>query len=266
MDTNLTAATSYPRWRFSLKHLLVALGLVCLLLAPFHYFGGIYLFSIFFSLLLSLVCVFVYRASVAGSVIVSFVGLFFGFLLAMVFLTFGVHAFFNCLACMVLALASVRARTFAVCLCLTMFAVYGFAIYSGIDEMRELSALKVRFPFESLRSRLAFEDASPSAKPTTDQPIHLVSVVDTNLDEQDKRLGSREQITLVALGHSNSFMKTQLRNFLSCRIRPDANAVGGAGSWSGLNLELRSDCRRRFHSRPSSRLTRPCNRCTARPS
>jgi hypothetical protein len=191
MDTNLAAPASDPRWRFSLKHLLVALGLVCLLLAPFHYFGGIYLFSISFSLALILTCVLVYRATAVGSVVVSFVGLFFGFGLAMVFLTFGVHAFFNCLACMVLAIARVRTKTFAVGLCLTMFAVYGFAISSGFDEMRELSALKMRFPFESLSDRLAFEDESPSAKPSTDQPIHLVSAVANNLDEQDKRLDSR---------------------------------------------------------------------------
>ncbi len=191
MDTNLAAPASAPRWRFSLKHLLLALGLACLLLAPHHYFGGIYLFSISFSLALIGVCALVYRATAVGAVFAAFVGLFFGFFLAMVFLTFGAHAFFNLLACIVFALARVRTRTFAIGLCLVMFAVYGFAIYSGIDEMRELSALKVRFPFESLRNRLAFENGSASAEPTPDQPILLVSTVATHLDEQDQRLDTR---------------------------------------------------------------------------
>src|SRR5215212_4616757 len=191
METNLAASAGGPRWRFSLKHLLVALALVSLLLAPFQYFGGAYLFSISFSLVLIIICARLYRTTPAGSVIVSFGGVFFGFFVAMFFFTFAAHAFLNCLACIVLVPRRVRIRTFAVGLCLTMFAVYGYAIYSGIDEIRELSALKVSFPFESLKNRLAFEDDLHAVIPTTDQPIHLVASVTTNLDEQDKRLSSR---------------------------------------------------------------------------
>jgi hypothetical protein len=191
MDTNLAAPAGAPRWRFSLKHLLLALALASLLLAPAHYFGGIYLVSISFSLTLILICALLYRATAIGSVAVSFVGVFLGFGLAMVFLTFGIHAFFNCLACLVLAIARVRTKTFAIGLSLIMFAVYGFAIYSGIDEMRDLFALKRRFPFESLSSRLAFENRSAVTEPTPDQPIQLVSAVATNLDEQDKRFDTQ---------------------------------------------------------------------------
>jgi len=152
-------------------------------LAPAYYFGGVYLFSISFSLALVFTCAMVYRATGVGTVVISLVGLLVGFPLAMVFITFLVHAFFNVVTCIVLSIARVRVRFFATGLCLTMFVVYAFAVYSGLAEMRELTALKASYPFESIYDRLAFERQNP---PTPS--IQLASMVDSRLDEQDSRL------------------------------------------------------------------------------
>src|SRR6476469_4406037 len=128
-------ALTVEKLRFSLRHLLVVLGVACVVLMPSYYFGGIYLFSIAFSLALVFTCAMVYRATAVGTVVIALVGLLVGFPLAMVFLTFLVHAFFNLVACIVLALTRVRVRVFATALCLTLFAVYAFAVYSGLAEM-----------------------------------------------------------------------------------------------------------------------------------
>lgn len=191
MDISPVAAPGAQHWRFSLKHLFIVLGMASLVLAPAHYFGGIYLTSIGLSLAFVFTCAIAYRTTAVGAVAAAIAGLVFGFFLAMVLLTFGIHAFFNFLACIVLVAAGVRPRNFAIGLGLTMFAVYSFSIYSGITEMRKLTALKASIPFEPLTERLAFEDESPAAKRTLDQPIQLAVAVAAKLDEQDERLDKR---------------------------------------------------------------------------
>jgi hypothetical protein len=187
MDTKGAIAPSTPTLHFSLRHVLIAVGAACVVLAPAHYFDGVYLFSIAFSIALVFICVIVYRVTAVGAVGVAFLGLFVGLFLAMVFFTFGVHAFFNLLVCIALWLAQVRVRTLATALFLTMLAVYGFAIYSGLSEMQQLMALKAANPFKSLADRLEFEKTTPSISSSSHQPIYLAPFVAFQLNEQDKQ-------------------------------------------------------------------------------
>jgi hypothetical protein len=191
MDTAPAAPAGSERLRFSLKQLLLALGILCLVLAPTQYFGGVYLFSIAFSCALIYVCVAIYRKTAIGAVFTAFASLFMGLFLAPVFFTFGVHTFFNLLACIALSVVRVRSGIFVYGLCLTTVAVYGFAFYSGISEHLELIALKKSLPFESIAERLAFEDETITTQPTTGQPIQLAAAVAESLETQDRQLEMR---------------------------------------------------------------------------
>jgi len=190
MSNVLADEATAHTWQFSVRHLLITLGLAGLVLAPVHYFGGVYLFSAVCSMALILICAATYRVTAIGAVGIAFLAVFVGVVLAVVIFTFLVHAFFNLVACVVLAVARVRVRAFATVLCLTMFAVYAFAIYSGFAEMRKLAGLKAIFPFKSLSDRLAFENQNPPSN-----PVQLNPVVDKNLDEQDNRLDRRYWIS-----------------------------------------------------------------------
>jgi hypothetical protein len=209
MDAHSAAPVGTSPWRFSLKHLLVVLGLASLVLAPTHYFGGIYLFSIGFSIALVFSCAIAYRTTAVGALAAAAAGMFFGFFFAIISVTFAAHAFFNLLACIGLSSIQVRTKSFAIGLCVTMLAVYSFAICSGITEMRELAALKASYPFEPLTERLAFEDESQSARPTQTQPIGLTPAIATKLDEQDERLRPRHFGRAVALQQLHENTATQ---------------------------------------------------------
>src|SRR4051812_38071386 len=107
MDTTPTPSGSALPCQFSLKHLLLWLGAASVLLAPAHYFGGTYLFSIACSVALMFACVGVYAKSGPGVVFVPIAGLFIGFIFAMASTLFAAHAFFKFLACIVLLVAGV---------------------------------------------------------------------------------------------------------------------------------------------------------------
>jgi hypothetical protein len=184
MDTTPTAPDSAPPWQFSLKHLLLWLGAASVLLAPAHYFGGTYLFSIACSVALIFVCVRVYAKSRPGVVFVSIVGLFFGFIFAVASTLFAAHAFFNFIACIVLPIAGLRSRHFAAGLVVTMLAVYGLMLSSAIVEVRKLEALKDNTPFESLAGRLAYEE-EPTLIAASNQTIQLTDVLAKKLNIQD---------------------------------------------------------------------------------
>src|SRR5689334_3596937 len=111
MDSSSAAPAAAPSWHFSLKHLLLLLAVACIALAPSHYFGGVYLVSIGFSLTLAASCVAAYRSSAAGALFAAVAGLVMGFLLVFGLVVFAVHAFFNLCASVVLSAARVRPRT-----------------------------------------------------------------------------------------------------------------------------------------------------------
>jgi hypothetical protein len=191
MDTNLSEPVCAHVWKFSLKQLLLLIGLACPLLVPAYYFGGIYIFSVICSLMLIAFCASAYRKSPANAVAVAFFGLVVGFFFTFVAFTIGVHAFINLPVCLVLALTGVRPRRFVSVLVIVMFAAYALALYPGIVAARNLARIKANTPFVSLVDRLAFENSPTSAAATTIESIPLTPAVVKRLDDQDGRLYRR---------------------------------------------------------------------------
>ena len=191
MDTNHSEPGGAHVWKFSLKQLLLLIGLACPLLAPAYYFGGMYVFSVVCSLALVAVCVSTYRGSPAGSVVVAFFGLIVGSILTLGISTFGAHAYINLIACFVLALAGFRTRRFAIALVIVMFVAYSLVLLPAIGKVRHLADVKASTPFVSLVDRLAFEIAPTSTDSTSAAPIPLAPAVVTRLAVQDNRQHGR---------------------------------------------------------------------------
>lgn len=167
MNTDPSEPVRAHVWTFSLKQLFLFLGAACPLLAPAHYFGGIYLFSVACSLVLIISCMSAYRTSATSAVFVAFIGLVIGFFLAFGVFTFGVHAFLNLSVCLILALAGARPSRFATALAITMFVAYGLTLYRGIIEARHLAQIKANTP--SYRSLTAWRSNTRRRPP----PQHL---------------------------------------------------------------------------------------------
>jgi hypothetical protein len=115
------------------------------------------------------------------------IGALAGFVFAMVLLVFFLHALLNLVACLIFLPARVRPRTFAVALSAVAVAVYGLAFWNGAAAIRALQALKLRYPFESLDGRLAFERNRQPAIAETGR-VPLSRVVASNLAEFDEQL------------------------------------------------------------------------------
>lgn len=188
---NATVPISTPRHelQFSLRSLLVALGAVCLLLAPVQWFGGVYLVSAFCSVLLIILCTLAYRRTPAMAFLPAGIGLVLAFLLAIGLLVFFLHALANFVACLILIAIRVRPRAFAIALTCVMAAVYGFAFSLGAAKLNELRELRVRYPLESLSSRLAFEQTFPSSESVVQEGVQMSPAVAKNLQQQEISLG-----------------------------------------------------------------------------
>lgn len=194
MDHNLRSSSDPRLLHYSLRTLLFTLGGACLILAPVHWFGAVYLFSVGLSVGLVLCCALTYRNSGGAAVVVAVAGLFLGILLGVVTMMFCIHAFFNFWLCSALAVTKARPKVFASGLAALMIAAYGVVIWKGAAEIRRLTALKAEFPFESLAQRLSFE--RNEAKEAADEiapgnPIQLAAAVSANLDEQDEQQDPR---------------------------------------------------------------------------
>ena len=186
MGPSSTERVSSNEVQFSLRSLLVVLGIACVLLAPAHWFGVPYLFSIGFSLVLVISCVLAYRKSIPVTFAIAIGGACVGFPIALALLVFFFHAVLNAIACIVVIPFSPRPRTLAIALAGVMVAIYGFLFWEGAAKMQEIRALQAQYPFASLSKRLAFEREPKSSSPITPTPIQLNAEVSSNLDAQDK--------------------------------------------------------------------------------
>jgi hypothetical protein len=172
-----------PRW--GLKRMFALVTAVAVVLAPFYWFGGLYLYSVICSLLLVYWCTRKYRkAQFSGST--SIVIVVFVFLLAGAFtLVFVSQAVLTAIVCVPLIALKVSSRNFAIVLAAVMVVVYGVAFWQGADASREMRALRSQYPFASLEGRLAFEREAQSESAPTINPPSLSDAVVRNLDEQD---------------------------------------------------------------------------------
>ncbi len=186
MDASVPIAAPRNGIRFSLRSLLVGLGAACVLLAPVHWFGGVYLFSASCSIFLIFVCTLAYCRAPASTILPAGIGLVLGFLLAIGFLVFFLHALANGIACLILIAIRPRPRIFTLILVGVMVVVYGFAFSQGAAKLSELRELRTRYPFKALSSRLAFERSEQSRDTNTVETISMSPAVAANLAKQDQ--------------------------------------------------------------------------------
>jgi hypothetical protein len=192
MATAHAPVVSPHLFRFNLKSLMMVVTVVGILLTPATWFGLPYLLSVAFSAALVICCILAVRQDARGAAFgMSFVAALIGFPIAVVFMVFFFHAFFNLIACGVLLLVGVRARIYATVTTGLAVAVYVWFIWSGVETLRELAALKLKYPFVSLQERLAFEQnqltraTSPISQPT------LTPAVSNQLDVIEELLERR---------------------------------------------------------------------------
>jgi hypothetical protein len=185
MEDSIPASTSPSKLQFSLRSLFVGLAMVCLLLAPTRWFGGLYLFSVVLSAGLVLFCVSRYR----GSARLAILAAVFGVPVAMFFgtIVFLLHSLCNLGLCVLLAAIGVQPKAFAVSLATLMLVIYGVVLCHGAAEVRRLTMARAQFPFRSLVERLAFEKLEPGYTPS-EPSAQLAGMVSFNLNEQDERL------------------------------------------------------------------------------
>jgi hypothetical protein len=89
-----------------------------------------------------------------------------------------------------------------------MVVSYGFFLWTGIAEIRELSKLRAENPLKSVADRLRYETkaAVPSARPAeASQPLELAQAVEKRLSKMDDGFfGSKGNVRQVLLRHLHS--------------------------------------------------------------
>lgn len=186
MATAVDSVVSPQPIRFNLKTLLLVITGVGILLTPVQWFGGAYLVSALMSLGLVASCTLAYRQSVGVALALAFVAVFVGIPLVMVAAVFICHAFLNFVLCILLALGHVRTKTFAFATAALAVGLYGFVLWDGYERVRELVALRAKYPLQSLEERLTFtQKASANANPQAAGPALTAAVV-TNLGELEQ--------------------------------------------------------------------------------
>ncbi|MGE3242298.1 MAG: hypothetical protein AB7I57_14580 [Pirellulales bacterium] len=141
------------------------------------------------SLGLVVVCALAYRESKPLAVVVAIGGVLFSFLLIMLSPMIFAHAFFNCVASIGLAICRVRTKTFLLGLAFTAAGLYALAIGNSMERIQALTALRAKYPFQSLEQRLAFERDLSHRAAATNQPIVLTPAVEQRLGEFEERRG-----------------------------------------------------------------------------
>jgi hypothetical protein len=161
-DASTTAVDTTP-WRFSIRSLLWVVTVVCVLLAPYHWFGGWYLFSVLCS------CALIYSSfrgyvdpKRMSPVKVSLFAIFGGMYIGINSLSFLLHAVLNLLVSIVGLRLKLAPRSFALALVVLAFVAYSYFFVSKYEKLQQLQDLREQYPETSLESRLEFEQANRS--------------------------------------------------------------------------------------------------------
>lgn len=196
MTTIADATGPRSRISFDLKTLLLAIAGAGILLTPYQWFGGFYLFSASLSLLIVVAGALVYRHAGGVTILVAIVSVFISFLFIMASPLLFAHAILNFILSVILTLFRVKPKTFAVATAALAIGLYAFAIWGGYDRIQELTALRAQFPFKSVEDRLAFEHASNRSASTTGvgtpAPLILSRLAEFEDRQRDYRYSSRQ--------------------------------------------------------------------------
>lgn len=189
MATAIESESVPSPFRFNLKALLLITAGVAILLAPYRWFGGFYLFSALMSCGLVMACSLAYRESKVLGVVTAIGGSLLCFLLIMLSPLLFFHSFVNSVTSFGLALCRVRPRTFVMTLACVAVAIYLLAIGSSYERFQQLVALRAKYPFQSLERRLEFDRTANRNGTSPNQLIALNPAVVQRLDEFEERRG-----------------------------------------------------------------------------
>src|SRR5690606_164792 len=156
---------------------------------PTRWFGSGYLLALGVSVGLVALCVWAYCARRPGLMAVAIIAsVVAGF--AFIMLTLLAHAVFNSIACIASFSWPLSPATFARLLVGTLVVVYGAAIWNGAAQIRELIALKKKYPLVSIAPRLDFEERAgePTAATKAALSSPLSPGVLASLDESERDL------------------------------------------------------------------------------
>jgi hypothetical protein len=113
---------------------------------------------------------------------------------------FTIHCFLTFVFSLGCLTGRTQPREFVICSVVAMVLSYGFFSLQAVDEMRNLEALRVEFPVESLEDRLAYESTEASTE-TTPVDYNISEDVETRLqqleEEREYRGGMRHRMLLV---------------------------------------------------------------------
>ncbi len=188
-----TIAAATSTWRFSIRSLLIVVTVVCVLLAPYHWLGGGYLFSLLCSVILIGLSVKSYQsAGIATPIFISLVGGALGFFIAIGSLTLLLSALANFLGCLICAPIKPRTRNFTIVLCTFGLIPYAFQLHLGIEERLYVNNLRLQHPIKSLEERLSFEKGH-STESVINTQLPLKANIETTLTSFEQRAQGRSE-------------------------------------------------------------------------
>lgn len=136
---------------------------------------------------------------------------------------FTIHCFLTFVFSLGCLTGRTQPREFVICSVVAMVLSYGFFTLQTVDEMRNLEALRVEFPVESLEDRLAYESKEALTE-ITPADYEISEDVETRLqqleEERQYRGGMRHwMLSVLHEGKSQGFSRISFAKIQTSRVR-----------------------------------------------